>query len=278
MKKKLLALMAVSMLAAALPVGASALYDENGDNTPPPEGTAAITSMAEPEPDTPSLPGPGFSQDKALGAYTKLMEAFSASYPESYGGGYIDGETLVVLLTDMDAADAYREICGEYSDAVRFEQVEYSYTELLRAMDTLNADLSGTDGIAGFGPDERKNCIFIDALKSAWPDPNVLTAKIESLISIPYRVNWVDGYAVATDGSDSSGKDTWTDPETGYVYENGVNVTVQGDIMLLSETGEDIPEAEPVANVPKTGVSSSGMGLALGAAAGLGLLKKKRNK
>jgi hypothetical protein len=74
--------------------------------------------------------------------------------------------------------------------------------------------------------------------------------------------------------------DSWTDPETGYTYQDGVNVTVQGGIMLLSdETTPEVSasEAEPIAAVPKTGVPTS-FPAALSAALAVlpGLIRKKQ--
>lgn len=75
----------------------------------------------------------------------------------------------------------------------------------------------------------------------------------------------------------TEGPEVEIDPETGYVYEDGVNVTVQGDIMLLSDEEDEAP---PVQSVPKTGVRSAGAGVA---AAGLGVavlacFRKIRNR
>jgi hypothetical protein len=74
--------------------------------------------------------------------------------------------------------------------------------------------------------------------------------------------------------------DSWTDPETGYTYQDGVNVTVQGGIMLLSdETTPEVSasEAEPIAAVPKTGVPTSfPAALSAAIAALLGLIRKKQ--
>ena len=44
--------------------------------------------------------------------------------------------------------------------------------------------------------------------------------------------------------TETSGEN-WVDPETGYVYKDGVNATIQGDIMLLSE-GEELPSDDTV--------------------------------
>ena len=48
-----------------------------------------------------------------------------------------------------------------------------------------------------------------------------------------------------TPASTETSGENWTDPETGYVYKDGVNATVQGDIMLLAE-GEELPSDDTV--------------------------------
>jgi hypothetical protein len=84
----------------------------------------------------------------------------------------------------------------------------------------------------------------------------------------------------AIDAPAAADGDSWTDPETGYTYQDGVNVTVQGGIMLLSdETTPEVSasEAEPIAAVPKTGVPTSfPAALSAAIAALLGLIRKKQ--
>ena len=69
-----------------------------------------------------------------------------------------------------------------------------------------------------------------------------------------------------------------TDPETGYVYKDGVNNTTQGDIALYSEDEETamVEEAAPLDSVPKTGTSGSKTAFLAAAAAGSALLLAKK--
>lgn len=266
MKKKLLTMMLISMAAAlAIPMGASAIYLEDGSYQGDSDGPQIMLAEALPD------------QTRALGAYGRLIDTYgepqAGSFPENYGGAYIDGETLVILLTDMAAEGQYREICGEYADSVTFSQAACSYNALNREM---QEKLYPLNSLAGCGIDEKENCIFIEAVRSIYPDPDAFAASLDSLLTVPYRIEWVDNYAVTADG-ETEDAESWTDPETGYTYEDGVNVTVQDDIMLLSDDGDE-PEAAPIASVPQTGVPAAGLPLAGVAAAGLTLLKKLKNR
>ncbi len=51
---------------------------------------------------------------------------------------------------------------------------------------------------------------------------------------------------VSNDTSDQN----WTDPDTGYVYKDGVNATIQGDIALLSDEGAELPADDFVVSDP----------------------------
>ena len=81
-----------------------------------------------------------------------------------------------------------------------------------------------------------------------------------------------------TPASTETSGENWTDPETGYVYKDGVNDTTQGDIALYSEDGETAiaEEAAPLDSVPKTGASGSKTAFLAAAAAGSALLLAKK--
>ncbi len=59
-------------------------------------------------------------------------------YPESYGGYYIDGKTLIVLVTDISTASEYRYLIDSYADTA-FKEVEYSYNYLQSLIDEYKA-------------------------------------------------------------------------------------------------------------------------------------------
>lgn len=77
-------------------------------------------------------------QEDAYDAYLSLsdnlnirMDTFSEKYPDNFGGCYLDNDTLVILLTDIDAETIgyYKALCNN-SENIRFEQAEYSYKYL----------------------------------------------------------------------------------------------------------------------------------------------------
>ncbi|MCM1418955.1 MAG: S1 family peptidase [Bacteroides sp.] len=74
-------------------------------------------------------------QDFALQAYDELYDHFEQDennnyiYPDNYAGEYIDDDyNLVLLITDSEDS-FYKDILINY-DCVRFETVDYSYSEL----------------------------------------------------------------------------------------------------------------------------------------------------
>ena len=80
------------------------------------------------------------AQVDALGAYQKLFDTFgrnedgSLLYPEDYAGAYIEGDRLVVMLTQMDEQTKikYNMIYPEYVSAVIYQEAEYTLNQLLK--------------------------------------------------------------------------------------------------------------------------------------------------
>lgn len=59
-------------------------------------------------------------------------------YPESYGGYYVEGKSLIVLVTDLGAVSEYQYLTDSYADTA-FKKVEYSYNYLQRLIDEYKA-------------------------------------------------------------------------------------------------------------------------------------------
>lgn len=82
------------------------------------------------------------NQDEALDAYEKIsntlgfrMDKLSDDYPDTFAGCYLDGNMLVIQLTDMDDQEVYLEACN-YSPYVRFEMKGYSF-EYLKSLEEM---------------------------------------------------------------------------------------------------------------------------------------------
>ena len=88
-------------------------------------------------------------QENAVQANEKLNEAFgfdengSIQFPSDFSGVWIDGSNLVVSLIDVSEENQakYRAWAGEYAGCLRFEQAEYSYSELQNAGSAVVSEL-----------------------------------------------------------------------------------------------------------------------------------------
>ena len=131
-----------------------------------------VNTGALPAPNTGDLPGGAYVGDVPVqvGAedYQKLMEHFNGTYPDWYGGAYLDesGRLVVQLVEDKDPGDKTLELQvldWTGSDTVMFSSCKYSLAQLSELMDQLNA-LPDTDPqcrevMAGWGVDEEANRI-----------------------------------------------------------------------------------------------------------------------
>lgn len=66
--------------------------------------------------------------------YHRKYKGGKLLYPESYAGYYIEGETIIVLLTDIGTASEYDYLIDSYADTA-FKEVEYSYNYLQSLID-----------------------------------------------------------------------------------------------------------------------------------------------
>lgn len=102
-----------------------------------------------------------------------------------YGGTYLDGGVQVILLTDMSRSGEFKPL----AENVRFEQCAYTYAELCKAMDEINAKLkilrrqgaAYADDVIGMGLNEKDNCVEVDIYymteeKTDWFKENVSDA------------------------------------------------------------------------------------------------------
>lgn len=88
-------------------------------------------------------------QVNAVGASKALNQAFGfdeageIQYPPDFAGMWLEGEILVVALTDVseDATSQYRSWAGKYSGCLQFKELQYSYVELKQAEAAVTAEL-----------------------------------------------------------------------------------------------------------------------------------------
>ena len=127
------------------------------------------------------------------------MRSEKRSYPDDYAGMYIDGASLVVMLTvfsDETQAE-YRELAGSYAGCLSFREAEYSYETLQNALQAAEQDLKENGMLAPPAPGQTgptnyvsvpDNCVVVhlrknvDALKM-W----FLEWKYERQYGVPLR-------------------------------------------------------------------------------------------
>ena len=124
------------------------------------------------EVNTGDLPGGAYIGDVPVQAgaedYQKLMDRFNGTYPDWYGGAYLDssGWLVVRLVEDKDPGDKSLELQvldWTGSDNVMFSSCKYSLAHLSHLMDELNAlpdrYMDCSEMMAGWGVDEEHNRI-----------------------------------------------------------------------------------------------------------------------
>lgn len=90
-------------------------------------------------------------QENAVAAYELLDRAFGHDdlgytlFPDDYAGSYIEGDKLVLLLTDVseEAQEKYETWAARYADALIFKEAEYSYNSLKKTADAISKYLEG---------------------------------------------------------------------------------------------------------------------------------------
>ena len=85
-------------------------------------------------------------------------------FPEDYAGAYIDGENLVLLLTNTDSktVEKYRTWTDEYAPFLVFKKAEYSYNQLRAQLQPIvqHLTLSGYT-VTSYSVSETVNAVLI---------------------------------------------------------------------------------------------------------------------
>ena len=227
-----------------------------------------VNTGALPAPNTGDLPGGAYisdapAQEEAVNAYQKLMDRFNGTYPDWYGGAYIDdsGYLVVQLVEDKDPGDKTLELQvldWTGSDIVMFSSCKYSLAQLHKLMDRLNA-LPDTDpqcgeAMAGWGVDEEANRIEL-----------TLTEVNDHILSILAELDPDDDAIYVQVGQRASTDNAKTeDPAVHHVMPGGVPAPEDDD--LIAEEPyydgahydvENLPENLPQEKLPATTVDSA---------------------
>ena len=197
-----------------------------------------VNTGALPAPNTGDLPGGAYVGDVPVqvGAedYQKLMERFNGTYPDWYGGAYIDssGWLVVQLVEDKDPADKTLELqVLDWTDNghVMFGSCKYSLAHLKGLMDQLNAlpdkDMKCGDVMAGWGIDEEANRIELTLTQVYEPILAILAELDPDDDAICVKV----GQRASVDGLVKEGED----PAVHHVMPGGVPVPDDEDLIAV---------------------------------------------
>ena len=192
-----------------------------------------INTGALPAPNTGDLPGGAYVGDVPVqvGAedYQKLMDRFNGTYPDWYGGAYLDqsGWLVVQLVEDKDPGDKTLELQvldWTGSDTVMFSSCKHSLAQLHELMDQLNA-LPNTDPqckevMAGWGVDEEANHIKL-----------TLTQVNDHILSVLARLDPDDDAIYVQVGQRTTADVGTEDPAVHHVMPGGVPIPDDEDLI-----------------------------------------------
>ena len=213
----------------------SLCYNSGGDTGTPNTGDSPNRDYAP----SGALPGGAYVgdasvQEEAVNAYEKLMDRFNGTYPDWYGGAYIDGSgwLVVQLVEDKDPGDKTLELqVLDWTDDghVIFSSCKYSLAHLKGLMDQLNAlpdkDMKCGDVMAGWGIDEEANRIELTLTQVYEPILAILAELDPDDDAICVKV----GQRASVDGLVKEGED----PAVHHVMPGGVPVPDDEDLIAV---------------------------------------------
>lgn len=135
-------------------------------------------------------------QENAVAAYELLDQAFGHDslgytlFPDDYAGSFIEGDKLVILLTDLSdiTSSKYRTWAKEYADYIVFENAMYSYNKLQECADSIAQAVSDNNyTVTEYYVSETENDIVIGVKDSKTTD-NLLEHELFKEFSVPVRI------------------------------------------------------------------------------------------
>lgn len=146
-------------------------------------------------------PAPQVGDEPGL-AMAALEEAFGQdAYPDDFAGMYVDGASLVVMLTDSsDKTQAgYCALAGSYADCLVFREAKFSYAALQNALQAAEQDLKENGMLAPPAPGQTgptnyvsvpDNCVVVQLRKNVnTPKMWLLERKYERQCGVPFDVS-----------------------------------------------------------------------------------------
>ena len=145
-------------------------------------------------------------QENAVAAYELLDRAFGHDalgytlFPDDFSGAYIDGGSLVLLLTDVsdDATARYRAWAGAYAGTLVFRQADYSYNVLHEKTQAMAEELTAEGyRVSAYYVSETANRIVIELADSPSDRTAGLAKKLEEAYGVPVSIE-LEQYFVVT--------------------------------------------------------------------------------
>lgn len=135
--------------------------------------------------------------------YNRLLTSFrlknsTGIYPNEYGGAYIDGDVLCVLIVDpqpnathtVESAEKYLLSCVPRAENnILFRTVQFSYNELLNIRDNTSATLSAAGiGLSFAGINDEKNLVDIGVIPSDYRTAQAIIENDDVLCKSPITI------------------------------------------------------------------------------------------
>ena len=141
-------------------------------------------------------------QENAVAAYELLDRAFGHDdlgytlFPDDYAGSYIEGDKLVLLLTDVSekAQAKYKTWAAQYAGVLVFKEAEYSYNSLNDTADAISKDLEDKGyTITEYCVSETTNRIIIRVANCTSAQTSELKRALEEAYHVPVSFEIVQG-------------------------------------------------------------------------------------
>ena len=141
-------------------------------------------------------------QENAVAAYELLDRAFGHDdlgytlFPDDYAGSYIEGDKLVLLLTNVseETQKKYKTWAAQYAGVLVFKEAEYSYNTLNDTADAISKDLEDKGyTITEYCVSETTNRIIIRVANCTSAQTSELKRALEEAYHVPVRIETVQG-------------------------------------------------------------------------------------
>lgn len=163
-------------------------------------------TLSEPQMLLNPAPQEGTAPGLAMQALEDALE--QNAYPDDFAGMYVDGASLVVMLTDPsdESKAVYRTHAGNNADCLTFRTAAYSYQTLQRALRSVEQDLKTNGMLAPPAPGQTgptnyvsvpDNCVVVHLKDVGALKMRLLERKYERQYGVPFDVlSQPDAYTI----------------------------------------------------------------------------------